>query len=68
MTHRRDVLLAAVLRDGGEWTTSRAARLYGRAAPGRATARRDLARLARDGHLTAHLAPHRTYYTGSTTP
>ncbi|MFD7510173.1 hypothetical protein ACFV5N_12645, partial [Streptomyces sp. NPDC059853] len=37
VTTRRERLLAAVLRDGGEWTTSRAARLYGRAAPGRAT-------------------------------
>ncbi|UWM52100.1 hypothetical protein N0X72_25480 [Streptomyces carpaticus] len=51
VTTRRERLLAAVLRDGGEWTTSRAARL------------------ARDGHLTAHTTPHRTYYTaGSTTP
>lgn len=51
---RLAVLSAAVDALPGEWTTGRAWRLYRAAgiAPGRRTARRDLARLAAAGRLT----------------
>lgn len=54
MRQRLAVLAAAVEALPGEWTTARAWRLYRAAglASKRRTARRDLARLARDGRLT----------------
>jgi len=61
---------AAVGRSRGPWTTARVLRWYqaaGIAAPERATARHDLAALARDGLLTRHDTPGRRHFTPTTT-
>jgi len=69
--NRRTLLLAAIRAQGGEWTTSRAAAFYARALDTQhvyaSNARRDLRRLAADGHLTTHTntVGHR-YYTART--
>lgn len=63
MIYRRAVLLATARAEGGTWTTGRAWDLY-RAqglAPGRRTARTDLAHLARTGRLTATDGTTRAY-------
>ena len=55
---RRARLLHAIQTHGGVWTTSRAHALYGRSAPQMGTARRDLDRLHRAGHLDRHDDDH----------
>lgn len=62
---RLAVLATAIAAEPGEWTSHRAHRLYRTAgiAPGRRTARRDLAALARRGLLTRHDDPARRHYT-----
>lgn len=63
---RLRVLLRAVIREGGEWTTERVRRTYQRAgvdAPQRTTARHGLAALRKAGHLILHDGPARRYYT-----
>ena len=64
---RLSCLAAAVARQPGEWTTERVWRWYRAAAiaPGRATARGDLARLAARGLLVRHEQPGRRYYTAA---
>lgn len=67
--NRLSVLARAVQQQSGEWTTERVRRLYraaGIAAPKRATARRDLARLTCRGVLVLHDAPARRYWTRNT--
>lgn len=63
---RRDLLLAAVQRQGGEWTTGRVKRLYRDAKLThilRVTIRRDLAGLHADGHLILNDELGRRFYT-----
>ncbi|WP_030024851.1 hypothetical protein [Streptomyces monomycini] len=65
-TKRRLLLAGAVAEQPGEWTTHRVMRLYrsaGWPAPMTRAARRDLARLNRDGLLALHETPGRRYYT-----
>ncbi|MEU7156020.1 hypothetical protein AB0A98_06185 [Streptomyces chrestomyceticus] len=65
-TKRRLLLAGAVAEQPGEWTTRRVLRLYrsaGWPAPLSHIARRDLARLHRDGLLALHETPGRRYYT-----
>lgn len=65
-TKRRLLLTKAVAEQPGEWTTHRVMVLYraaGWPAPMPRTARRDLARLHRDGLLALHETPGRRYYT-----
>lgn len=65
-TGRLALLLDAIRREGGEWTTGRVKRLYRKHLPThilRVTMRRDLAALHADGRLTLHDAPHRRFYT-----
>ncbi|SES04399.1 hypothetical protein [Streptomyces qinglanensis] len=63
MNQRRCLLLATIRADHGTWTTSRAWDLYRtqRLAPGRRTARTDLAYLARTGRLTTVTGNPRAY-------
>lgn len=60
-------LLHAIRVEGGMWTTARAHDLYGTAAPQYGTARRDLDRLHRAGHLDRHHDDRGRYYTPRTT-
>jgi hypothetical protein len=69
--NRRTLLLAAIRAQGGEWTTARAAAFYARTRGVQyvytSNARRDLRRLAADGHLTTHAnAVGHRYYTART--
>jgi hypothetical protein len=59
------VLADAIRRQSGEWSSRRAHRLYRAigAAPGRRTARRDLAHLHHTGLLVRHDAAGLRYYT-----
>lgn len=58
--------LHAIRVEGGVWTTARAHDLYGTAAPQYGTARRDLDRLHRAGHLNRHDDHGRRFYTPRT--
>jgi hypothetical protein len=64
-TGRREVLLAAIREQGGEWATSRVQALY--RALGwpsyRKDARADLRALAGDGHLTQRGENNARFYT-----
>lgn len=66
-THdRRSQLLAAVRRQGGEWTPERVKGLYQRHGHKRllrAAIRADLATLHRDGYLVLNETPGRRFYT-----
>lgn len=69
--NRRTLLLAAIRAQGGPWTTARATAFYNRALDTQhvyaSNARRDLRRLAADGHLTTHTnAVGHRYYTART--
>lgn len=62
---RQQQLLAAVRRQGGEWTPERAKALYRRLGHrvARAVIRGDLAALCLSGHLVLNDAPGRRFYT-----
>lgn len=63
--NRLEILIAAISRQSGEWTTERVRRLYTAAnypAPMRHTARRDLTALLRAGLLELHDEIGRRYY------
>lgn len=68
---RLAVLAEGIHANGGLWTTLRVRRFYlaaGVDAPKLATARRDLARLARDGILTTHNLAGTRFYTAKAPP
>jgi predicted transcriptional regulator len=63
---RVPILLAAIRKEGGEWTTERARVTYallGRDVPCRRTCRRDLDLLARRGLIARHGPDNNRHYT-----
>ncbi|MEE4540948.1 hypothetical protein V2S66_03070 [Streptomyces sp. V4-01] len=66
ITGRRLILLDAIRRTGGRWTTGRVQSLYALVLPShvyRSTIRVDLRELCAAGHLVAHGGDYRRYYT-----
>ncbi|WP_042408150.1 hypothetical protein [Streptacidiphilus carbonis] len=62
----RDLVLAAIAHQGGEWTPGRVKRLYAQhnlTHVWRRNIRRLLAQLCAEGHLTLHDSPARRFYT-----